>query len=515
MVSNCNKFHKIVSGDTCAVLASSNGISLDDFYSWNPAVGSSCSTLIIDYYVCVGVIGQSVPPTTTPTNGITTPTPVQTGIVGNCNSFHLVVSGDTCPDIASHNGISLDNFYSWNPAVGSDCTRLLVGDYVCVGIIGGTTVKPTSTSSKPGNGISTPNPIQTGMVGNCNQFHLVVSGDSCPAIAASSNIALSDFYAWNPAVKTDCTLLLVGDYVCVGIVGGTTTKPTSTISTTSKPGNGISTPNPIQTGMVGNCNKFHLVVSGDSCAAIATSNNIALSDFYTWNPAVKTDCTLLLVGDYVCIGIVGGTTIKPTSTTSTTSKPGNGISTPNPIQTGMVGNCNKFHLVVSGDSCAAIATSNNIALADFYTWNPAVKTDCTSLLLGDYVCVGIVGGTTIKPTSTTTKPGNGISTPTPTQTGMVSNCNTFYLVKTGDSCAAIATSKGISLDNFYKWNPAIKTDCSGLWVSYYVCVNIVGGTTSTTLKTTKTTSGNGVATPTPTQTGMVKNCKTFHKGEAF
>lgn len=468
MVSNCNKFHKVVSGDSCAVLASANGISLDTFYSWNPAVGTSCASLILDYYVCVGVISQGGSTTTKPGNGVSTPGPVQTGIVSNCNSFHLVVSGDTCPDIASKAGISLDNFYAWNPAVKSDCTQLLAGDYVCVGIIGGTTVKPTSTSSKPGNGISTPGPIQTGMIGSCNKFHLVVSGDTCPDLAASNAITLANFYAWNPAVKSDCTSLIVGDYVCVGIVGGTTVKPTST---STKPGNGISTPGPIQTGMIGSCNKFHLVVSGDSCPALASSNAITLANFYAWNPAVKSDCTSLIVGDYVCVGIVGGTTIKPTSTTT---KPGNGITTPTPTQTGMVSNCNSFYLVKSGDSCATVAAAKGISLDNFYKWNPAVGTGCSSLLVSYYVCVNIVGGptpTTMKTSKTT--PGNGVATPTPTQAGMVTNCKTFHLVVSGDSCQAIATNAKITLANFEKWNPGVGSTCSSLWLGYYVCIGLI------------------------------------------
>ncbi|KAL7934419.1 hypothetical protein V8C35DRAFT_327295 [Trichoderma chlorosporum] len=466
MASNCNKFHKVVSGDTCSVLASSNGISLDDFYSWNPAVGSSCTSLVLDYYVCVGIIGTGGSTTSKPGNGISTPGPVQTGIVGNCNSFHLVVSGDTCADIASKSGISLDSFYAWNPAVKNDCTQLLVGDYVCVGIIGGTTAKPTSTSTKLGNGISTPGPIQTGMIGTCNKFHLVVSGDTCADIASNNGVTLANFYAWNPAVKTDCTSLILGDYVCVGIVGGTTVKPTSS----TKPGNGISTPGPIQTGMIGSCNKFHLVVSGDTCADIASKGGITLANFYAWNPAIKTDCTSLILGDYVCIGIVGGTTIKPTSTTK---KPGNGITTPTPTQTSMVSNCNSFYLVKTGDTCATIASSKGISLANFEKWNPAVGSGCTSLWVSYYVCVNIVGGptpTTLKTTKTT---GNGVATPTPIQAGMVTNCKTFHLVASGDTCQTIATKAKITLANFEKWNPGVGSGCTSLWLKYYVCIGLI------------------------------------------
>lgn len=54
-------------------------------------------------------------------------------MVSNCISFHLVGSGDQCGDLSTAYGISLSQFYSWNPAVGSSCQYLDLGDYVCVG----------------------------------------------------------------------------------------------------------------------------------------------------------------------------------------------------------------------------------------------------------------------------------------------------------------------------------------------------------------------------------------------
>lgn len=64
------------------------------------------------------------------------------------------------------------------------------------------------------------------------------------------------------------------------------------------------------------------------------------------------------------------------------------VETPSPIQPGLTGGCNKFYKVVSGDGCQSVATSNNVTLTDFYTWNPAVGTDCMSLQLNVWVCVG-------------------------------------------------------------------------------------------------------------------------------
>ncbi|OHW93120.1 hypothetical protein CSPAE12_08428 [Colletotrichum incanum] len=52
-----------------------------------------------------------------------------------------------------------------------------------------------------------------------------------------------------------------------------------------------------------------------------------------------------------------------------------------------------------------------------------------------------------------------------------------------------------------------------MWAEVNVCVGVIGGaitTTTTTKLTTTTTAGNGVATPQPTQPGMVTNCKKFH-----
>ena len=64
---------------------------------------------------------------------VSTPTPFQAGMVANCTSFYQVVANDTCSGIATTQGISLSDFYTWNPAVGSSCGLLDVGNNVCVG----------------------------------------------------------------------------------------------------------------------------------------------------------------------------------------------------------------------------------------------------------------------------------------------------------------------------------------------------------------------------------------------
>ncbi|KAK4241775.1 hypothetical protein C8A03DRAFT_30080 [Achaetomium macrosporum] len=211
--------------------------------------------------------------------------------------------------------------------------------------------------------------------------------------------------------------------------------------------------------------------------------------FLSWNPslaplynATNPDACTLQPGYRYCSS---GRRVKSSSTsstsssslltgsgtgtrTSTSTRISTGIRTPSPIQSGMVGNCNKFYLVQPNDGCWAIAKSNGIALADFYSWNPAVGRSCTALYPGAYVCIGV----SPTPTPTTTAPSTGVvATPTPTQVrspiakpDMMRQC--------GDGCWNIAKAEGISLDNLYAWNPALHGDCSGLWPTYYICIGV-------------------------------------------
>ncbi|OHF01001.1 hypothetical protein CORC01_03829 [Colletotrichum orchidophilum] len=88
-------------------------------------------------------------------NGIATPTPTQPNMVGKRDSFYLVVSGDSCAAIVSKSGISLSQFAdpgncatiaqqygvavaqftSWNPAVGSSYTGLWANTHACVAVL--------------------------------------------------------------------------------------------------------------------------------------------------------------------------------------------------------------------------------------------------------------------------------------------------------------------------------------------------------------------------------------------
>jgi hypothetical protein len=160
-------------------------------------------------------------------------------------------------------------------------------------------------------------------------------------------------------------------------------------------------------------------------------------------------------------------------------------------------NCNKFAQVQSATTCQRILDYYKITEANPIKWNPSLSPVCDDgLVLGYYACVGIQGGTTLPPTST--KPSNGVTTPTPNQEGMVSNCNKFAEVKSTTTCQGILDYNKITLANFVKWNPAVGANCANMWQGTFACVSVIGGTQTTS-----------VTTPLPTQTGMVKGCTKF------
>ena len=113
--------------------------------------------------------------------------------------------------------------------------------------------------------------------------------------------------------------------------------------------------------MVTNCNKFHHVRPTTTCQGILDYNKISLADFFKWNPAVKSDCSGLLKDTHACVGVIGGSSPPPTTT-----QPGNVITTTQPIQTGMVKNCVKFHPVRSTTNCQGILDYHKISLANFF-----------------------------------------------------------------------------------------------------------------------------------------------------
>ncbi|KAM5511686.1 LysM domain-containing protein [Fusarium oxysporum f. sp. phaseoli] len=256
-------------------------------------------------------------------------------------------------------------------------------------------------------------------------------------------------------------------------------------SPTPSPDVDIQPPTPLAAGTPANCTRYHQDMSYNTCENIMAQYVLNIDQFFSMNPTIGKDCTGLAMGTWYCVSIwpdgdapgdqdsVPATTTTAKSGTTGASATNTASSTPSPIQTGMVSNCNSFYKVQAGDGCWAISNAKKINLDDFYKWNPAVKTDCSALQPDYWVCIGVKASqTSISSRTTKTSTSGGITTPTPTQAGMVMGCKSFYKVKKGDGCWAIADANKIKLDDFYKWNPAVKNDCSALQPDYNVCIGV-------------------------------------------
>ncbi|SPQ21516.1 05f4d12e-4c34-47ca-9eeb-bd15fa2afc2d [Thermothielavioides terrestris] len=81
----------------------------------------------------------------------------------------------------------------------------------------------------------------------------------------------------------------------------------------------------------------------------------------------------------------------------------------------------------------------------------------------------VPGSTT---STTTTATTTTVVTPTPTQSGMVDNCDKFAFAVANSTCFDIAQNNSITLQDFYMWNAGVGTDCQNLWANTYYCVGI-------------------------------------------
>ncbi|KAE8152018.1 hypothetical protein BDV25DRAFT_128313 [Aspergillus avenaceus] len=221
-----------------------------------------------------------------------------------------------------------------------------------------------------------------------------------------------------------------------------------------------------------NCNFSTTADKGATCKSFASSWGLSIDHLKKLNPGI-TCPNLDTNKSYCVIGTVndnppGSTrTTSTETTTTTTTKPAPSNS---PTMPGITEGCDGFHKVSSGDQCDTIAKKYGISVDQFRSWNSGINEGCTNLWLGYHVCVHVPGATTT--TQSPPQPTNKPSGPTPQMPGIVDNCKSYHLVKSGDNCWSICSAAGITFDQFQLWNKQIGADCINLWLGYYVCIGI-------------------------------------------
>ncbi|KAF5852240.1 hypothetical protein GGP41_001009 [Bipolaris sorokiniana] len=557
-ITNTCKTVTVEVNTTCKAIAAAAKITEPQLLAWNPVINPVCSNLNMmnGTTLCIEPPGPKLPPAQTTNVPPVTPTsaapiPSNTAIGSNkpCGRWYEIEAGDYCNLVTLKFAISLNDFMFLNTGINSNCTNLFAQESYCIQAVGDINNYPgrpgyvsiTIDPSASFTGIPftmLPNatmtldprptqiPLATGVRDDCDfyfkgdqyQYSPDVFGywnSNCEIAASSYNVDFDSFVAWN-SLTTNVTdpacVLQVGLRYC----GSWGPEPTQATTTAPEPTDtGPQPPAATHEGQPSDCDGWHVVSGSDSCRSVADNAGISLATFLEWNPAVSADCTAnFWLGQAYCTHRQGqgiSITSSASSTASTTAKP----TPPAPTHTGQPADCNKWDVVAEGDSCGSLASDNGISVDQFFAWNPAVSKDCiTNFWLGQAYCVGRSGSgsvVTTTPSSTrssTPSPTAAPTPPAPTHTGQPSDCNRWDVVAEGDSCGSLASDNGISVDQFFAWNPAVSKDCiTNFWLGQAYCVgrSSVGSNTPTT-KTTSQTSTAKPTPPAPTHTGQPANC---------
>jgi LysM repeat protein len=186
---------------------------------------------------------------------------------------------------------------------------------------------------------------------------------------------------------------------------------------------------------------------------------------------------LFFAGYYYCIGVSGSSPTLTTTPPISTSTP----IAPSPTQSGIVSNCDLYAQAASGDYCSKFAADNSITTTELYAWNAVLGpngANCnTEFFAGYYYCVGISGSSS--PTTTSSSAATSttaVAVPSPTQSGIVSNCNGFAQAVSGDYCYEFASNHNITTTELYDWNTVLGSNGANcgteFFAGYYYCISI-------------------------------------------
>lgn len=445
--TDCGQYYTVQAGDYCNLLAMRFGISLSDLLFLNAGLNSNCTNLFAQESYCVEPVGDinSYPGYTNNPNignltgtagsfssfsGATYIPPLFAGFNRTLANRTVATCGDyldgadyqddltgtfyasNCELAASVYGITVANLLTWNPSLGANATGSSAAAcafnpafWYCAGYGGdypdpvndtvpddGSSATATATAT---SAPTPPAPTQTGEPADCNAWYVAKSGDTCATPEGLYGITHAQFLAWNPAVSSDCSSgFWVDEAYCVGTASSSSSLPSSTTSaaatSTALPAS-PTPPAPTQAGQPADCNRWDVAASGDTCANVADAYGITEAQFLVWNPAVSSDCVNgFWVGEAYCVGTASSSPSSTTSVTKSSSTSSTSPTPPAPTQAGEPSNCNAWDVVVSGDTCAAVAARYGITEAQFLAWNPAVSSDCVSgFWAGEAYCVGV------------------------------------------------------------------------------------------------------------------------------
>ncbi|KAJ3118277.1 hypothetical protein HDU96_002713 [Phlyctochytrium bullatum] len=302
-LGGCSKSYTIKSGDTCWALANSNGLSVDQFRSLNN--NPDCQNLQIGQVQPEQPKPEPKPqPQPQPDPPKQPEQPSNGGGSGGCSKSHTIKSGDTCWALANANGLSVDQFRSLNN--NPDCQNLQIGQVVCLAGGNGGSQQPEQPKPEPkpqpqpqpdppkqpeqpsnGGGPSS---------GGCYKSYTIKSGDTCWALANANGLSVDQFRSLNN--NPDCQNLQIGQVVCLAGGNGGSQQPKPDPKPEPQPTQQPDQPSN-NGGSSSGCTKFHTIISGDTCWALANANGLSVDQLRALNNS--PDCQNLQVGSTLCL----------------------------------------------------------------------------------------------------------------------------------------------------------------------------------------------------------------------
>jgi hypothetical protein len=357
-------------GDTTNSIAKSNSVSTDWLLTFNNQLPASINeTLEGSVTICMDNVPKCI--------------------------LREVTSTDTCSSLIKLSGTGVNDvmFSSWNPTIGNACRNLyaMAGKYICISPPGQTTpFAPIGTTATPSTSAGssytwTPAPDAATSSSNFTTIWdfpteaipiatatLAPNGDPTAVRARTSHCAFlgEDTDKWDEGLADDEYHLRSSDlgqecidawdpYCYPVTTGPILPSPTDIASScyptvsTIIPQGFVKPPAPINLGTSDDCNKWHVVVIGDTCTRLESKYKISHASFMAWNPSLTNACNNLRTEMAYCVRVFveAVETPAPTSvsTTRVTVSPSStSAGPPGPTQSGTSATCTKWHLQKQG-----------------------------------------------------------------------------------------------------------------------------------------------------------------------
>ncbi|KAM3506120.1 hypothetical protein MY10362_002564 [Beauveria mimosiformis] len=439
----------------------------------------------------------------TPSYSVIQPVPTSQP-VWTCERPYTVADGDTCSSVAQKRSVTEYGISDLN-GLSIDCDPLPVGKTICI--------PPTC------------------------KVHKIGAADNINELAAKYQVTVGQLVAWNPIIRLDGSNLrtLFDRLICISSPGGAVNVDRG------RPEKAVPVPKNAHGESNKNCGKWYTVKKDDNCAKISLANSVSLDDFYFLNPGVDKTCSNLCLNYAYCAQAVGDIKTYPgypvTVPSTTFTRPAPTPTEPRQeklLAPGTIQDCFKYEAgfdmyyldLDTLNICESFAHWNHVTLDELREWNPSLPAHRCMFSKTQRYCVQKVKVEIPVPKEKKLwciklRPDAII------EPGTAKDCDCYsfisdWEIKYDVTCEVAADRFSLDMATFKALNPWLSETT---WFCPETNKHHNGNANyqdnpdpdidaidihSTTTPTKPTFTGGTAATPSPTQSGMVKTCNRFH-----